>query len=175
MLQEVEVNGFKSLKSFKFNIRPGLNVFVGPNGSGKSNIILFFEFLSHLCSATAMNATSRVGGAGAIFSIIGKGKLNSQLSFTVNGQTEFRNRFEPGKTYQIDYEYKAVIDLVEDLSTLGFCFQELKINDAVEKQENNNLLLNIKWKGDGINHEILEAYISDDEFLRNSVYFVRDD
>ena len=42
---------FCSLYRFKMDISRGLNILVGPNGSGKTNIIMFFEFLSHLCTS----------------------------------------------------------------------------------------------------------------------------
>ncbi len=169
MLHEVEVDGFKSLRDFKFEIRPGLNVLVGPNGSGKSNIVLFFEFLSHLCSATAMYATSRVGGAGAIFSMIGKEKRQSELSFSIKGSTEFRSRYKrQDKTATLEYNYNATIELVEQLSTLGFRCQTLTIYKKTDNSDDSTTtpLISIKWQSDGVNHELVEAYVSDKELVR---------
>jgi predicted ATPase len=67
MLTSVSVNGFKTLSRFYLELKPGLNILVGPNGSGKTNIISFFEFLAHLVETDASEATSRLGGAGAVF------------------------------------------------------------------------------------------------------------
>jgi len=67
MITRIEVDGFKSLDGFELGFVPGLNILVGPNGSGKTNIVSFFEFLAHLMETDASEATSRVGGAGAVF------------------------------------------------------------------------------------------------------------
>lgn len=67
MITHIEVDGFKSLDSFQMSFYPGLNILVGPNGSGKTNIVSFFEFLADLMDTDASEATSRVGGAGAVF------------------------------------------------------------------------------------------------------------
>jgi energy-coupling factor transporter ATP-binding protein EcfA2 len=67
MLTSISVNGFKTLSDFQIELKPGLNILVGPNGSGKTNIISFFEFLAHLVESDASEATSRLGGAGAVF------------------------------------------------------------------------------------------------------------
>jgi predicted ATPase len=67
MITSIKVNGFKTLSQFLLQLNPGLNVLVGPNGSGKTNIVSFFEFLAHLVDSDASEATSRLGGAGAIF------------------------------------------------------------------------------------------------------------
>ncbi len=50
MITKIYVDGFRSLSTFSMVLQPGLNMLVGPNGSGKTNIILFFEFLSHISS-----------------------------------------------------------------------------------------------------------------------------
>jgi len=71
MITRIEVDGFKSLTTFNLDFVPGLNILVGPNGSGKTNIVSFFEFLGHLMETEASEATSRVGGAGAVFRRIG--------------------------------------------------------------------------------------------------------
>jgi predicted ATPase len=72
MITHVEVDGFKSLTSFRLSFHPGLNILVGPNGSGKTNIVSFFEYLADLMEGDASEATSRVGGAGAVFRRVGE-------------------------------------------------------------------------------------------------------
>ena len=67
MITKIKVDGFKSLSDFELNLTPGLNILVGPNGSGKTNIVLFFEFLSHLIMNNLTDSISKVGGVGAIF------------------------------------------------------------------------------------------------------------
>lgn len=67
MITSIKVNSFKTLSDFYMALNPGLNILVGPNGSGKTNIISFFEFLSHLILRDPSEATSHLGGAGAVF------------------------------------------------------------------------------------------------------------
>jgi predicted ATPase len=66
MITQIQVDGFKSLSAFRMNLSPGLNVMAGPNGSGKTNIVSFFEFLAHLIESDLSEATSFLGGSGAI-------------------------------------------------------------------------------------------------------------
>ena len=66
MITQIEVDGFKSLSNFRMNLTPGLNVLVGPNGSGKTNIVSVFEFLAHIIESDLSEATSFLGGSGAI-------------------------------------------------------------------------------------------------------------
>jgi predicted ATPase len=66
MITRIEVDGFKSLSKFKMTLNPALNVLVGPNGTGKTNIVSFFEFLAHVIESDPAEATSFLGGAGAI-------------------------------------------------------------------------------------------------------------
>lgn len=84
MITHIIVDGFKSLDGFELTLKPGLNVLVGPNGSGKTNIISFFEFLAHLVQSDAAEATSRLGGAGAIFRRIRDG-YKLAISATIYG------------------------------------------------------------------------------------------
>jgi predicted ATPase len=72
MITRIEVDGFKSLKEFCLDFAHGLNLLVGPNGSGKTNIVSFFEFVAHLMNTDASEATSCVGGAGAVFRRVGQ-------------------------------------------------------------------------------------------------------
>ncbi len=67
MITRIYVDGFKTLSGFELSFQPGLNILVGPNGSGKTNIVSFFEFLGYLMKTDASEATSRAGGAGAVF------------------------------------------------------------------------------------------------------------
>jgi predicted ATPase len=136
VLEEIRVDGFKSLNSFFLEIRPGLNILVGPNGSGKSNIVLFFEFLSRLADNSAMQATSLVGGAGAIFSLLPDGKLKPDLTFSIKGTAYFKSRYKPGRQPQrsFTYEYSATIQLTSELASLTFRRQSLRLLENKQQE-----------------------------------------
>lgn len=85
MINEIYVEGYKSLNHFKLNLRPGLNILVGPNGSGKTNVISFFEFLSHLSQHELHEAVSHNGGAGNIFSKQGDSAFKDTISADIYG------------------------------------------------------------------------------------------
>jgi predicted ATPase len=84
MITSIEVDGFKTLSQFRLELNPGLNILVGPNGSGKTNIISFFEFLAHLVDKGPSDATSHLGGAGAVFRRL-KDSYESHITASVRG------------------------------------------------------------------------------------------
>lgn len=92
MITRIEVNGFKSLEHFEIDFHPGLNVLVGPNGGGKTNIILFFEFLSHLVKTDISEAISRLGGAGSVFRRLDDAKYQDTIEATIFGCQQFESK-----------------------------------------------------------------------------------
>lgn len=166
MLKQISVNGFKSLTNFTFEISPGLNVLVGPNGAGKSNIILFFEFLSHLVNASAMHATSRVGGAGAIFTLLPDGYLNSDILFDIRGSAKFKSRYKRKKNTleEIDYKYSANIRLSSGLDNLSFTRQSIEIKPA-NKAEGKDGGISIHWTENNEGKVKVDANFSDLHFV----------
>lgn len=109
MITHVEVDGFKSLTSFKLSFRPGLNILVGPNGSGKTNIVSFFEYLADLMEGDASEATSRVGGAGAVFRRSGE-TYSTRIAVDIAGCAEIgehhiRSRKENAPEELQDWRY----------------------------------------------------------------------
>lgn len=110
MITNIEIDGFKSLNSFKLEIHPGLNILVGPNGSGKTNIILFFEFLSYLVTEDLYNAVTKAGGAGSVFRKKGEKGYYQFITCTVDGckknesdYTRYRYEFTIGISFDNDY------------------------------------------------------------------------
>jgi predicted ATPase len=85
MITRIHVDGFKSLSDFSLDFAPGLNILVGPNGSGKTNIVSFFEFLAHLMETDASEATSRVGGVGAIFRRVKSDEYEKEITAEIWG------------------------------------------------------------------------------------------
>jgi predicted ATPase len=121
MLEYIEVDGFKSLRNFSLELKPGLNVLVGPNGSGKTNIISFVEFLGLLLSDTAPKAISAAGGAGSVFSKIGENSYSSKIKSNLKGNIQVGNK------KWIYYEYSFVIALSKGLDTIIYESQRIKI------------------------------------------------
>lgn len=128
MIRSFSVAGFKSLEQFNLTLQPGLNVLVGPNGSGKTNIIRFLEFLSFLSDGSLVEAVSRSGGAGDIFSKNLDGSLKPQINFQISGSVEI-DAADSKELRSIDYEYIADIELSIIKGTLEFKQQELTIYD----------------------------------------------
>lgn len=66
-IQNIVINGFKSIQSMPSFAPRSINVFIGQNGAGKSNFISFFKFLSNMLSGTGNLAdyTGLHGGASA--------------------------------------------------------------------------------------------------------------
>jgi predicted ATPase len=46
-MKEIEIKGYKSIKSLKLPLR-SINILIGANGSGKSNFLSFFDFLKQV-------------------------------------------------------------------------------------------------------------------------------
>jgi predicted ATPase len=140
MLQQIEVDGFKSLTNFHLELRPGLNILAGPNGSGKSSIILFLEFLSHIASVSVMQAVSKVGGAGAIFTHLGSAKLKDSMSFTISGVGDHMGRYRSsgGRRRTFAYRYSAAIVLQSELASLSFQHQSLEMTE-VDAEDDGSL------------------------------------
>jgi predicted ATPase len=122
MITRIEVDGFKSLSNFTLNFFPGLNILVGPNGSGKTNIVSFFEFLAQLMETDASEATSRVGGVGAIFRRVSgseyEKRIEAHLVGCVMSPREFvrRTKDEPESAsyYIYDYSFSLLFPATRD-------------------------------------------------------------
>ncbi|PSL28343.1 AAA family ATPase [Chitinophaga ginsengisoli] len=126
MITKIEVNGFKSLKSFDLKLKQGLNILVGPNGAGKTNIIIFFEFLSNIARQQVGTAISNVGGAGSIFQKIGRDDYADEIVSKIYGAFQIDSR------KFIVYEYQFTIKISFEKDNVYYSNQDLKLRTATK-------------------------------------------
>ena len=66
MLDQITIEGFKSINSIeRLELRP-INILIGPNGSGKSNFLGAFSFLNSVVKGKLQEYVGREGGANRI-------------------------------------------------------------------------------------------------------------
>lgn len=138
MITSISVDGFKTLSNFSLDLKPGLNVLVGPNGSGKTNIISFFEFLARLVDRDPSDATSHLGGAGAVFRRV-KDTYQPAVTATVSGcylVDNDRYPFSGQKTEKSQqalyamYEYGFTVLFSHELESIVFSKQLFRFKHA---------------------------------------------
>jgi len=64
-LKHIEIDGFKSIRELKLDLRP-LNILIGSNGSGKSNFISLFKLLNQAVEQRFQLSVRQAGGANAL-------------------------------------------------------------------------------------------------------------
>lgn len=134
MLEYIAVDGFKSLRKFSLELKPGLNVLVGPNGSGKTNIISFVEFLGLLLNNSVSKAISIAGGAGSVFTKVGENDYQSKIFASLKGNIRYGNK------KWIFYEYSFVISLSKAFDTIMYESQRIKCKKrTVHTPPNKNI------------------------------------
>jgi len=152
MITTIQVNGFRSLRNFKMDIRRGLNVLVGPNGSGKTNIILFFEFLRLSVTKGVREAVSSMGGAGQVFRKRGKTKYGETIEISISGIVSNEN---------IKYKYEVSFTAKASISE-----QEVYIerqNFKLMQLETGLSYMDIAWSWDGEKSDLaIEAFPESD-------------
>ncbi|WP_349362574.1 MAG: AAA family ATPase [Roseitalea porphyridii] len=157
MLNEIRIDGFKSLEGFSLSIRPGLNVFVGPNGSGKSNVLSLFEFLSHLVNYPLPEAVSRSGGAGTIFRRLPGERIENSIRISLSGYGKmkgggfsFRYSALRRRTsqYFVEYNWSATVAINENGTNLRFSEQSVSFSvflDPKRRSFRDRKTGNRKW------------------------------
>lgn len=131
MITFIRVDGFRSLSSFEFGLRPGLNVLVGPNGAGKTNILAFLEFLGDLTRHGLTQAIARAGGAGLVFRKTGATTFVDEVSIEVHGYVSLNH------TTHLHYVFEAKLALVGDPPLPQFRNQRFraKVRDDVPNEK----------------------------------------
>lgn len=135
MLEDLYVDGFRSLKEFKLGLNPGLNVLVGPNGSGKTNIFRFFEFLSNITDHKILDAVGHSGGANAIFDRAEAATDFQKIHISLKGSTEINTETPRGQTRkrEVKYFYSFVITFDKSNSIIKYDKQDLILESKSEK------------------------------------------
>jgi predicted ATPase len=151
MITRIEVDGFKSLKGFGLNFAKGLNILVGPNGAGKTNIVSFFEFVAHLMETDASEATSRVGGAGAVFRRVGQEyerTIKARIVGCVALNTERRRPDRSEKAASMPfciYDYSFSLVFPEARDSVLFDTQRLRLRRVADFSCDFNEVETPKW------------------------------
>jgi len=113
MITYLRVDGFRSLRKFSLELRPGLNVLVGPNGAGKTNIIAFFEFLSNLVSEGPGSAFHSTGGVSESLTRHDTRQVKEKIDAALWGSSKLdeNNYIEYMYSFEItvDFERESVI------------------------------------------------------------------
>ncbi|QTN34195.1 AAA family ATPase [Akkermansiaceae bacterium] len=183
MITKIYVDGFKSLKEFELNFDHGLNILVGPNGAGKTNIVSFFEFIAHLMDTDASEATSRTGGAGAVFRRVGttyERTITARIYGCVPVEVRRTRReqklgSEEEKPF-CGYEYSFSLVFPEEADSVFFKTQRLKLvrldrftkGEDLVKIEKWGLDLEARFQTDGTTEVTTNAF--DDSLLEFPYY-----
>ncbi len=172
MITKIEVNGFKSLTDFKLKLKPGLNILVGPNGAGKTNIILFFEFLSHIITNQVGTAVSHLGGAGSIFKKVGNEEYQDFIEAKIYGA----NRISSKQFIVYEYEFRINISFEKD--NLFFGKQNMRIrtaskfwDDPDSKLYDNKWDIDLAFETDGESNNEIEIISLDTKKISSRMYY----
>ena len=138
MLQNIEIDGFRSLIDFKLSFQKGLNVIVGANGTGKSNFVSFLDFLGTLIDSDLNSAIAVAQGAGSMFSKERFfGESPTELTFKLDGQLRTLPDNEPPlfalgrarkKLFGGKYSYHCTISYLASVPSVFISYEKLTVN-----------------------------------------------
>jgi len=155
MIKHVSIDGFKSLTNFELSLKPGLNILVGPNGSGKTNIVSFFEFLGDLQDMDVSSAICNSGGAGSVFTKIGKNAFKASTEATISGEVQIsKKRF-------LYYVYNFNIGVRESVGAISYNFQKIQMKLRAVPTSNEKKIKD--WDCD------IEMSLTDEEKIPNFI------
>ena len=183
MITHINASGFKSLSQFSLDFTPGLNILVGPNGSGKTNIVSLFEFLAYLIETDASEATSKAGGAGAVFRRIGR-TYNKSIDIEIFGcaplpeDRSFRRSKKPrAPKLFVSYQYSFSLCFPESRDSVVFKEQRLRLRRTKEfslewkthtSPSDWNLDVHVGLDSDGIQKSKISRF--DERFVKRYFY-----
>lgn len=143
MLEELEIQGFKSLRDSQVPLRP-LNVLIGANGAGKSNLVSFFRMLNYMMTGALQTFIARSGYAS---SILHHGprktpQLSARLSFRADkGKSTYEFRLAHAAGDILIFTEEKLQWLREgharpQVKSLGAGHKEAQLNVAAEEGGN---------------------------------------
>jgi predicted ATPase len=114
MIQNIRVDGFRSLLNTEIRLSPGLNVLVGANGTGKSNFIAFLDFVGTFAADDLQAAIAQAHGAGSVFSREKFMDAVVTLDFQIDGEVSRNGNvhyfgFTTDNSNSATYRYSASI------------------------------------------------------------------
>jgi predicted ATPase len=112
MIENLKVDGFKSLKNFEINFQKGINVIVGPNGVGKTNICQALTILSSLTNNSLNETFTQFGGVKSTFNLVDCENEEKKIVISASGQTSGKLRED---NYDLNYTYRIELSLLEEL------------------------------------------------------------
>ncbi|MDL2262072.1 AAA family ATPase [Bacteroidales bacterium OttesenSCG-928-I21] len=85
MMDYIEINGYKSIKAAKVELRP-INILIGANGSGKSNFLSFFELLNSFYNRKLQEYINFNGGVDTF--LYNGSKISKGISYKISFDNE---------------------------------------------------------------------------------------
>ncbi|NJM61828.1 MAG: AAA family ATPase [Oscillatoriales cyanobacterium RU_3_3] len=139
MLQQLTIEGFKSLKNIDIELR-SLNILIGANGAGKSNLVSFFKMLNEMMGGRLQIYIARSGSAQSLLHFGPKitPQIEARLQFKVdNGIDTYNLRLfhAAGDTLIFGEETLSFLQTgytSPKIDSLGAGHQETKIREAAE-------------------------------------------
>ncbi|MCA3755553.1 MAG: AAA family ATPase [Phenylobacterium sp.] len=122
------IDGFRSLRDFHIDLKPGLNVLVGPNGSGKTNFIDFLDFLDRLVRNGVGAAVSGAGGISRVFSIENTKKSSPKITASYCGEATISARqARKDEDSVFRFDYKIEIRFSRNHTALYIASEDIRI------------------------------------------------
>uniref|UniRef100_A0A7C4VQT7 Recombinase RecF n=1 Tax=Desulfatirhabdium butyrativorans TaxID=340467 RepID=A0A7C4VQT7_9BACT len=107
-LDDLSINGFKSIRSLKDFKLNQLNLLVGANGAGKSNFVSFFRMLRAMSEEGLATFVTENGGADGFF--FGGPKHTPEIEAHLKfGQNEYRFTLAPTASVKLMVKEEAVL------------------------------------------------------------------
>lgn len=135
-INNLTIQGFKSIKDLKQLRLDSLNVLIGANGVGKSNFVSYFRLLGEMLDKRLQVWTSKQGGADRVVSYGVKEttKFSSFIKFGLNGyQFDLETTADGGFTFAREALFFKGPYYGDKWIELGTGHAEAKLKDAFEK------------------------------------------